>query len=454
MGVFIANSNIENYGQVKNYYISQNKLIIEMEYLDSHTKEETNSVLFLFEYNNTILTDVNTIQLETDKVYELPINLDTEFDYCRSFLCNSRYNGKTFIINNYDKYIEFYNKEQLKYNAIEILNEEYFMKKSLIVVRFNHELSNATFDINHHFENGSIIINIDSMISENLNFDCGYLTLIQVDKVLINSAKDIRVIKDNNEITNSSEIQNYGCYLQDTIFLNQHYGTYKIINSKEQLTNAYDDDRLINNYSDQFFLKNSLVIFKMPVPYNFRFCDLWYYVDQDCLTINYQVLSEGQLSTYDYLGVVEIKKDLLSNVSDIKIYSHIDNENKVEITKKQDEIISYGNYNYSEYLCKFIGDKLYVIDSFEYISESTRSMYPKDIFEEKVILLYTFELNTDIRINKVNYQIIDDILYISYSFEKLDYNVSKTNERYIAVEIPIEVYDVVKELQINGTKIN
>jgi hypothetical protein len=192
----------------------------------------------------------------------------------------------------------------------------------------------------------------------------------------------------------------------------------------------------------------------MPVPYNFRFCDLWYYVDQDCLTINYQVLSEGQLSTYDYLGVVEIKKDLLSNVSDIKIYSHIDNENKVEITKKQDEIISYGNYNYSEYLCKFIGDKLYVIDSFEYISESTRSMYPKDIFEEKVILLYTFELNTDIRINKVNYQIIDDILYISYSFEKLDYNVSKTNERYIAVEIPIEVYDVFKELQINGTKIN
>jgi hypothetical protein len=131
MGVFIANSNIENYGQVKNYYISQNKLIIEMEYLDSHTKEETNSVLFLFEYNNTILTDVNTIQLETDKVYELPINLDTEFDYCRSFLCNSRYNGKTFIIDSYEKYCEFYNEEQLNYKNIEMLNEDIFSKKSL-----------------------------------------------------------------------------------------------------------------------------------------------------------------------------------------------------------------------------------------------------------------------------------------------------------------------------------
>lgn len=453
ISVVIPDSNIKNYGKVKNYYISQNRLIIKIEYLDSYTNEEINSVLFLFEYNNTILTDVNTIQLETNKIYELPVNLDTEFDYCRGFLCNSRYNGKTFVINSYDKYIEFYKTEQLKYNDIEVLNEDYFMKKSLIVVRYNQELSSSTFDINTYFENGSLIINIDSTILENLDFDLGYLSLIQVDKVLLNSAKDIRVIKDNNEITNNIEIQNYGCYQQDTIFLDQHFGTYKIINSKEQLISSYDDESLINNYSDEFFMRNSLVVFKMVVPYNFRFCDMWYYINQDSLVINYQVLDEGQLSTYDYLGVVEVKKDLLSNVSDILIYTYLDNDNKVEITKNSDEIISYGIYNYSEYLCEFISDKLFVIDSFEYISEHNQSMYPKDIFDEKVILLYTFELKPDQMINKVDYEIIDGILYIYYSSE-LHYNQNKYNERYISIEIPIEIYNTIKDVEVKNLNNN
>jgi len=51
ISVVIPDSNIKNYGKVKNYYISQNRLIIKIEYLDSYTNEEINSVLFLFEYN-------------------------------------------------------------------------------------------------------------------------------------------------------------------------------------------------------------------------------------------------------------------------------------------------------------------------------------------------------------------------------------------------------------------
>ena len=237
------------------------------------------------------------------------------------------------------------------------------------------------------------------------------------------------------------------------LFLNQHFGTYKIINSKEQLISSYDDESLINNYSDEFFKRYSLVVFKMVVPYNFNFCDMWYYINQDSLVINYQVLNEGQLSTYDYLGVVEVKKDLLSNVSDNLIYTYLDNDNKVEITKNSDEIISHGIYNYSEYLCEFISDKLFVIDSFKYISESKQSMYPKDIFYEKVILLYTFELEPDQMINKVNYEIIDGILYIYYSSE-LHYNTNKYNERYISIEIPIEIYNTIKDVEVKNLNNN
>lgn len=453
ISVVIPDSNIENYSKVKNYYISQNRLIIKMEYLDSDTKEEINSVLFLFEYNNTILTDVNTIQLETNKIYELPVNLDTEFDYCRGFLCNSRYNGKTFVINSYDKYIEFYKTEQIKYKDIEVLNEDYFMKKSLIIVRYNQELSSSTFDINTYFENGSLIINIDSTILENLDFDLGYLSLIQVDKVLLNSAKDIRVIKDNNEITNNIEIQNYGCYQQDTIFLEQHFGTYKIINSKEQLISSYYDESLINNYSDEFFMRNSLVVFKMVVPYNFKFCDMWYYINQDSLVINYQVLDEGQISTYDYLGVIEIDKKILADFSNVEIYAHKDNENKVEISKDDDEIVSYGNYDYSEYLCEFVDKKIYIIDSYKDISISAQPLYPKDIFEEKVILLYTFDLNENSRFYNVSYEIVNNILYISYLYQEYNYNVSPSTERYIAIEMPIEIYNDVRQIYINNLEI-
>ena len=180
---------------------------------------------------------------------------------------------------------------------------------------------------------------------------------------------------------------------------------------------------------------------------------MWYYINQDSLVINYQVLDEGQLSTYDYLGVVEVKKDILSNVSDILIYTYLDNDNKVEITKNSDEIISYGIYNYSEYLCEFISDKLFVIDSFEYIIEHKQSMYPKDIFDEKVILLYTFELKPDQMINKVDYEIIDGILYINYSSE-LRYNTNKYNERYISIEIPIEIYNTIKDVEVKNLNNN
>lgn len=451
--VIIPNTNKENFGKVENYHIYQNKLIIKMDSNNNLNNEENTTALMLFEYQNTILNMINSIRLETNNIYDIEINLNSEFDYARSFLCNSRYNGKTFIIDSYEKYCEFYNEEQLNYKNIEMLNEDIFSKKSLIVVRYNQSLSTTSFDINTYFENKLLVINIHSITTEYVNFNCGYVALIQIDKVLLDHTTDVRVIKDNQEITNNSEIQNYECYLQDEIFLKQHYGTYKIIDTKEQLIKSCDDQNIINNYSDDFFLEKSLVIFKMVVGYNFKFCDLWYYIENDSLIINYQVLLEGQISTYDYLGVVEIDKNILLDFSNIEIYAHKDNENKVKISKNDDEIVSYGNYNYSEYLCEFVDKKIYIIDSYKDISISAQPLYPKDIFEEKVILLYTFNLNENSRFYNVSYEIVNNILYISYLYQEYNYNVSQTTERYIAIEMPIEIYNDVRQIYINNLEI-
>ena len=451
VAIYVGMNENEVINRVGDPKVVSNELLVDIKSSLGDSKTSKTTLIFLETRLHEIdeIKRINIVKNEED-ITKIDTSLAVTYDvFSYEFL---HFDGLVKVISSFDEFDKFNKTVEFAMFDDYLYDEEYFRLNSVIAFYFNYNSSRKDINVKTSVSENKLFINVDSSLKG--EFTRSFIGIIRISNNYLNKLEDIRLFKDDEDITESIEML-YPKFLRFEGTIDGNYcGNFRVVNNYDELLEHKYLDKIIDTYQDFDFKNKSLILLRTSSSTPLIYSETWYEKDGDTLNIYMNYVEQSPLCVVEYyIMAVEISKELLQDVSNIQFnrYDHFDKKFYPYSSNEYDSLLS-GFYQYSNFKTEYKNDYFKIVSSYkglvDEIGSSMASNYFVDFFEKGRVLIYFYDLPKNYLQGVPEYRVEGNTLYIDIMYIELDNEQSRFSERYVMINLSKELLDMVTDISL------